>query len=269
MTQTAVASITRPKRPRHPMRTVFARVTAVEPLTPRMTRVTMAGDELTHFVTPFPDQFATLLFPLPGQSRPVIEPGFTWVEYQAMPEDIRPVARNYTIRRSRPERGEIDIDFVLHGDTGFGSRWAKAAKPGQQIGLWGPRVGYNPAPGMTRQLLVGDETAIPAIGAILEGLPSSHHARVIVEVADAQDEQPFESEARVETTWLHRGPVEYADGSALLTAIRDVAMPSGGCYAWAGGEIEMVQACGKFWRRERGLKTAAICAIGYWRREPG
>lgn len=257
----------RSRRPRHKMQTIFARVAAVSPITPRMMRVTFASDQFVGFTAPFPDQFATLLFPHAHQTKPVIAPGFTWEEYQTMPEDVRPIVRNYTIRRSRPECGEIDIDFVLHGDSGFGSRWAMHAKPGLEVGLWGPRVGYNPAPEVDWQLLFGDETAVPAIGAILESLAAGTKARVIIEVADADDEQPLPTAGDVDVTWLHRGHAGHQPSDRLLAAVREVSFPPGVVYAWGAGEIETVQAYGKYLRRERGLKTSAISAIGYWRRD--
>ncbi|HJX44887.1 MAG TPA: siderophore-interacting protein, partial [Geodermatophilus sp.] len=37
--------------------------------------------------------------------------------------------RSYTARRQDPERGEVEIDFVLHGD-GPAAAWAGGATPG-------------------------------------------------------------------------------------------------------------------------------------------
>lgn len=248
------------------MKTIFARVTRVESITPRLRRVTFASDQAAEFVTPYPDQFATLLFPLPHQDAPVIEPGFTWEEYQAMPEDVRPVVRNYTVRGCRPESGEIDVDFVLHGE-GFGSTWAEHAQPGQIAGLWGPRVGYNPAPDVMWQLLVGDETAVPAIAAILEALPAGVSAHVIIEVADALDEIPLTSAATFEVAWLHRGDTPRGPDGPLLAAVEQITIPETLVYGWGGGEIDTIQAYGRLLRRKHKLKTSQISAIGYWRRE--
>ena len=268
---TAVADITRkrPRRPRHAMTTIFAQVTAVTAVTPRLRRVTFASDEFAGFLTPFPDQFATLIFPLEHQERPLIEPvGFNWTEFQEIPEAERPIARNYTVRRSRPELGEIDIDFVLHEVYGFGSEWAERAEPGMIVAMWGPRVGYNPHDDVEWQLLVGDETAVPAIGAILEALPAGAKARAIVEVADASDEVDFPTAAEVETTWLHRAEGERGKPDLLMDAVRALPFPEGPIYVWGAGEIGFTTQFGRYLRRERGLKTPSISAIGYWRIEP-
>ncbi|MCE3544330.1 siderophore-interacting protein, partial [Escherichia coli] len=79
------------------------------------------------------------------------------------------IARVYTIRTIDIERGEVDIDMVVHpGNDTPGSTWALNAKPGGIVGMTGPGGGSVEDAG--RYLLVGDETALPAIGRILETL---------------------------------------------------------------------------------------------------
>ncbi len=266
MTATTSVPVKR-RRATHKMKTIFAEVSAVQRVTRNVARITFRGPELEGFVTDFADQFATLLFPVNGQERPTIAPGFTWEEWQAMPDEIRPEARNYTIRRYRPECQEIDIDFVLHGGIGFGTRWAAAAKPGDQVALWGPRVGYNPLPNADWRLLIGDETGLPAIGAILESLPPGTRAQVIVEVESSVDEQSLTSAADFEITWLHREAVESGRPSRLINAVKALPPFEETVYAWGGGEMDLMTSYGKYLRRDRSLKTSAISAIGYWRRE--
>lgn len=258
----------RPKRARHTMKTIFTEVTAVQEITPRLKRVTFGSSEFDRFVTPFPDQFATLIFPLAGQERPLIEPvGFNWVDFQKIPEEVRPIARNYTVRRVYPERGELDIDFVLHEAYGFGADWAARAEPGMIAGMWGPRVGYNPDESVAWQLLVGDETAVPAIGAILEALPAGARATVIIEVADHLDEIELPTRGDIDLRWLHRQPGTHGEPDLLLNAVREQVFPDGPMYVWAAGEIGLTTRLNHDLRRERGLKTPSISAIGYWRRD--
>lgn len=255
------------RKPTHALQVIFAEVSAVRRLTPTMARITFTSPEMNGFITDFPDQFATLIFPLEHQTVPQIQRGFTWEEYFAMPEDARPVARNYTVRAFRPERAEIDVDIVLHGDTGFGTRWAGRAKPGDQVAMWGPRVAFNPLPETDWFLLVADETGLPAAGAILESLPASASAWVVIEIDDPVSEQPLSSAASFEVTWLHRNTTTNGE-SRLLETVRSLPpFPDGVRYAWGGGEIEIMNAYGKLLRRERGMKTASISAIGYWRRD--
>ncbi|MGH2562625.1 MAG: siderophore-interacting protein, partial [Thermomicrobiales bacterium] len=232
MTATAIPT-KRPRRLERPLKTYFTQVVRTVTLTPHLRRITFGGGDLDRFLSAGPDQFITVLLPHPHQERPLIHPDFTWEDYRDMPEETRPISRNYTVRRHRPEIGELDVDFVLHGDLGPATRWAARAKPGDHLGIWGPRMAYDPPPGVDWQLLAGDETAVPAIGAILESLPPGARARVVIEVAGPADELPFPTAAAVEVTWLHRGDFPPGESDQLLAAIRQETFPDGILYAWA------------------------------------
>ena len=77
--------------------------------------------------------------------------------------------RDYTPRRYDLDTLELDIDFVLHGD-GPASTWAEQAKPGQFLHIGGPRGSMIVPDIFDSYLLIGDETALPAIARRLEGL---------------------------------------------------------------------------------------------------
>ncbi|HEY8597460.1 MAG TPA: siderophore-interacting protein, partial [Thermomicrobiales bacterium] len=98
-----------------PLKTFFARVVRTAQISPLMRRITIGEGDMAEFVSAGPDQFITLIFPRPGQERPAITRDLHWEAFRAMPDDIRPHARNYTVRRHRPERAEVDVDFVIHG----------------------------------------------------------------------------------------------------------------------------------------------------------
>ncbi|MDJ0113960.1 siderophore-interacting protein, partial [Rhodococcus erythropolis] len=100
-------------------------------------------------------------------------------------KDTRPVVRNYTIRAYRAagtglfgETTEIDIDFAYHGDIGPASAWADTASTGDNVALLDEGCIYNPTPEAKWQLLVGDESALPAIIGILETAPADLRAEV-------------------------------------------------------------------------------------------
>ena len=89
------------------------------------------------------------------------------------------------MRAVRPHLAEVDVDLVLHGDSGPATRWARRARVGDEIALVGPDAGFDgdhggvefrPPTGGTL-LLAGDETAVPAISSICERLPSTPGAR--------------------------------------------------------------------------------------------
>lgn len=243
-------------------------VTEVRGLSPHLTRITFTGEDLRDFTSVAPDQYVKVFFPLPGQNRPQLPPPIaddvtSWYRtYLAMPDGVRPPMRTYTVRAHRPEVPEIDIDFVLHPDSGPASAWAASAEPGSEVALLGPHGLYSVPEGSTWQLLVGDESAIPAIGAIVEGLPEGARARVFVEVADLADRQDFATAADVQVHWI---PRRGSYGDAVLAAVRAAELPRGRPYAWISGEASMVKFTRRHLVRERGVDKRAITFTGYWR----
>lgn len=276
-------------------------------ISPRMVRVTLGGPALADFSYEAPDQQVKLYFPRPGQSAPRLpEPGadgdiMRWYgELQAIPEDERPWTRSYTIRAHDAARGTVDVDFVLHGgaggegDSGDGdgggegtegpaTRWARSAGPGDVLGMFGPSAYFaEPVPLGTTDwmLLAGDESALPAIGTIIEALPTGARAVAYVEVRDASEEQRFESAGEVTVHWLHRAASAgngsagegsaregaAGEGGALVAAVRAAAFPAGSMYAWLGGEAGAVRALRRHLVGERGLDKRSIHFTGYWRR---
>ncbi|WP_116045173.1 siderophore-interacting protein [Amycolatopsis palatopharyngis] len=247
-------------------------VARVEPLTPHLVRVCFNGADLHDVRDVAPDQYIKLFLPLEGQARPQLPPPLaaedqvaSWYRrYLAMPDGVRPPMRTYTIRALRPERGELDIDFVLHPDAGPASAWAGSAAPGDEVAFLGPHGLYSVPEGTRKQLLVGDESALPAIGAILDALPRDESATVIVEVGGPADRIRLESQGDADVAWVYRGEAEHGD--ALLAAVRAADFPSEAVYAWVSGEATLVKHVRRHLVRERGVDKRAITFTGYWRR---
>lgn len=238
------------------------RVTRVRTLTPRMVRVSFTAPD---GFESWPDQQLKLCFPR-GGSLALPEPAgdeMRWYQaFLAIPEESRPWMRSFTVRRHDPDRGELDIDFVLHGAAGPAVRWARTAAPGQVLGRYGPAEIYRrPLPPGDWYLLAGDETAIPAIGSLLESLPASVRALVYVEVADGAEEQPLSTSASVDIVWLHR-----ESGGSLVDSVRSATFPDGAMSAWLGGEAGAVRALRRHLVAERGVPKRSIEFTGYWRR---
>lgn len=230
-------------------------VTSVLPLTPRMTRMTFTGDGLAEIGT-WPDQQLKLLFPKQGGPALVSESADVSVWYQAylaMPESERPWMRSFTVRSLAD--GVLTVDFVLHGDNGPASRWAATAKPGDVIGRFGPSRDYARPLG-TADLLVfaGDETALPAIGSLLELLPASQQRLVFVEVADPLEELDIPG-----VRWVHRSA-----GEDLVSAVTTVEVPTS-VWVWLGGEASAVRALRRHFAG-LGVSKKDIEFTGYWRR---
>ena len=241
----------------------IAHVTRVEQLTPHMVRVVVGGEGLAGLrAGDYTDHYVKVLFPPPGVTYP--EPFDVAAIRETMPRDAWPVVRTYTIRRWLPEAQEMWIDFVVHGDAGIAGPWAAQARPGDPFRFMGPGGGYAPDPAAAWHLLAGDESALPAIGATLAGMPAGARVTALIEVSDADEEQKLETAADAEIRWLHRGdrPV----GEALVEAVRALEFPAGEVHAFVHGEATFVKELRGHLRRERGLPLSALSISGYWRR---
>lgn len=253
-----------------PLEFQLIEVKATRLITPHMARITFVGPDLHRFVSVSPDQQVKLFFSRTDgdpEVPPRPEDGdiMTWHRaYLAMPDDIRPWLRAYTIRAHRPDVAEIDIDFVLHGDEGPASAWAGQARPGQVLGMLGPSPSHHATVGEHDwQLLVGDETALPAIAANLEALPDGARALAYIEVPNADEEQDLVTSAGIRVRWIHR---DDRRPGALLDALRASDLPDGRGFAWIAGEAGMVREVRRHLVNERGIDKKAIAFTGYWRR---
>jgi NADPH-dependent ferric siderophore reductase len=229
-------------------------VRRVERVTPRLVRVTVGGDELADFVSAGTDQNVMLYF-YPGDAE--LPSPLTLESARAMWSQVRPLTRTYTIRRHDPVAREVDFDFVLHDAPGPASDWAKAAKPGDRLIFVGPSPAYQPDPDADWYLLAGDETALPAIAAILSALPEGAVTRVFAEVEDAAEEQP----SAVPVTWVHRSA-----GETLAEAVAAADLPTGRVDAWLAGERSSMVALRAHLLDDRGFDRRGVRPTTYWRR---
>jgi NADPH-dependent ferric siderophore reductase len=229
-------------------------------VTPRMVRVTLCGDELAGFGGDGPDRRIKMFFPVPGQDRPTVpratSAGPVWPAGEA-----RPAIRTYTVRRFDPTAGELDVDFVLHEGHGPAAAWARDARPGSWVGVSEPGGRYVPDVNADFHVVIGDETALPAVATVLEALPAGVPALAFLEVADGDEEQ--ELPGTVVVSWVHRGAQEA--GAPLAHAVRAAAFPDGRGQAWLSGESACVRDLRKHLLDERGIERRLVYATGYWR----
>ena len=236
-------------------------VTNTVDLAPNVRRITFRADEFAGHALTGADEYFGLLMPPSGASAVTMPTENRLNVRQAirkMPEDQRPDLRWYTIRRLRAADAEIDVDFILHGDAGPGTRWASRAEPGQVVGFRAGNATYQPAqPGL--RLVAADETALPALSAILEAHPDAD-IRAFVEVPDDSFRLPIDSAHEV--TWLVRG--DDAPGSRLLPSVADVDTTDLG-YAWLCGESAIATGLRRHLVKERGVDRRRIMFSGYWK----
>jgi NADPH-dependent ferric siderophore reductase len=251
MSEPAPRPSRRPNRP--PPRPVEVR--RVEQLTPHMVRVTVTGEALDGYPIPGPAAHLKVFFPTPDQ--PLPSPVVTDA---SLP---RPTNRTYTPRRWNPASKELDVDFLLHGD-GPGATWAAQAQPGAPLGVGAPRGAYQLDPAAQAYLIAGDESALPAIGTLLEALPVGTRAQVYLEVQDGTDELPLRPAAEVDVTWLHRGAAADGAGRLLEAAVRDAKLADGGA-VWVACEASVMRNIRAHLLHDRRLERGLLHTQGYWR----
>lgn len=296
-------------------RVFSVRVAAVSSLTPNFVRVTLAGDALAEFSSVGLDQRIKIVLPIPGHGFTDLPDGEDWyAAWRALPDATRNPLRTYTVRSFRPDARELDIDFVAHGDTGPASRWVASCCVGDELRIVGPAVPSSPAelptgaaefdPGAAnRILLAGDETAAPAICAILEALDVTAVGHVFIEVPTDADRLPVSAPAGVEVRWIARNGASHgvrmtdqvhAWASTVASAGVSGAAGSGSScgdaveltevdvdeqvlwdvpaasddrpvYAWIAGEAGCVKELRRHLVRGVGLDRKQVAFMGYWR----
>ncbi len=247
-----------------PFTTFLTTLADRQPVTPRMVRLTFAGGDLGELEGAGPDTFLYLLVPPAGCRELAIDRSFSWDTYEELPEATRPVGAYYTMRTHRPDRAELDIDVFLHEPAGPASSWAVSAPIGAPLALWGPRRMYQPVPSDDHLLLVGDETAVPAIAGILGSLAPGREATALVEVRDGADEVDMPSAGDVALRWLHRGAQPARHSTRLVDAVRAEDL-HGQVYAWGGGESRSMTRVRRHLHQERGIDPSCTAIIAYWR----
>jgi NADPH-dependent ferric siderophore reductase len=248
------------QRPRPlPISTTVARV---ERLTPGLVRVVVHGPELERFGDPVDaDAYVKVVFLHPDGDYPrPIDPARIRAE---MAEHLWPRMRTYTVRAFDRERGELTLDFVVHGDSGLAGPWAAAAQPGDEVLLLGPGGGYSPRPDAAWHLLAGDESALPAIAVALERMPEDAVVTAFIEVEGPEDEIELASPAGGRVTWLHRTDGEV--GSLLVEAVRSWSQPDGEGHAFVHGEAGFVKTVRRHLRIDRQIPLDQLSVSGYWR----
>lgn len=292
-------------------------VTRIQRLSEHFVRFTFADEDLQHFGTGGLDQRIKLMLPRPDGTLPDVglfedpaPPMMEWyARWRALPDAERNPMRTYTVRAVRPEDREIDVDFVLHGAQGPASAWALGAGVGDELVILGPDErsetrgrgrsgGIEWDPGTARTvLLVGDETAAPAICAVLETLPEDFTGHVFLEVPGAEDILPVDTRADVQLNWLARG--DRPHGEVLSEAVRawgrefgaEVAAGAGGdpdavevsedpdatlwevppesphgrWYAWLAGEAGTITGLRRHLVKDLGIDKRCVSFMGYWK----
>jgi NADPH-dependent ferric siderophore reductase len=251
------------RRVRHETKMRLLQVREVSRLTPKMVRIVVGGEALAGFVSAAHDDHVKLFFPQPGQDKPVLPtPSPNGPVY---PEGApRPAARDYTPRRYDAAANTLTIDFVLHGE-GPATSWAAQARPGQFLGVGGPRGSFIVPDDFDWYLLAGDETAVPAIGRRLQELPAGARVMAVIEVDDASEEQKFDTRTHLQLHWLHRKGATAGSHALLQKALSELSPPPGEGYVWVAAEASAAKALRRYLIDQRGLPKDRVKAAAYWK----
>ncbi|MEE2034499.1 siderophore-interacting protein [Rhodococcus chondri] len=263
---------------------VRSRVLGAEQISPNFVRVTVGGSQVSALAPVGFDQWFRMFFVEKGSGTgsealhlPVASDDRWWPEYRDMPDDLRPILRNYTIRRYRVagsgrfgDTAEIEIDFASHGDLGPASTWANAVSAGEELGLLDEGIRYHPSDGAQWQLLVADESALPAVAAILDTLAETD-PRAAVEVFA---EVPHPGDLTAQQLWVGENvrvhPVIRTDpdvrpGVLATEAVRAAELPDAPAYAFVAGESDLATGVRRHLVRERGRPKSSVKFTGYWK----
>lgn len=236
------------------------RVVGVTSLTPRMVRVTVGGPELEGLVVEQPAASVRLLIPSAGSSE-LVMPAWKGNEF-LLPDGARPAIRTLTPLRVGPASQQMDLEIVVH-EGGPASAWALKAQPGDEAAISGPGRGWPVPDDAAAFLLGGDESAIPAIGQLLEILPGDKPVRVMIEVTTPEARLDLPQHPTAEVEW-HELPEGAPPGDALVTAVTGSDLAEG-TKVWAAGEAAAVQRIRKHMFDERGLTRSDTWIRGYWK----
>lgn len=253
------------ERTRH--HTLRARVSATRELGLHVRRLTLTAPEIGEpYATLGPDEYLGLVMPQTGRDLPELprDAGTALrAALRGIDADVRPDLRWYTVRALRPERHELDVDVVVHGDDGPGSAWVTRAEVGDEVGLQSGSACYRVPGAAGHHVVVGDETAAPAIAAVLEaGAAEADVVRhVLIEAPDLSYLPEAELLRAHGALLLERGDAEC--GSAVLARLEELTLP-GLAFGWACGEKRLASGVRRHLVRERGLDRRAVYFSSYW-----
>jgi NADPH-dependent ferric siderophore reductase len=245
------------QRVRHPLAARRLDVLNVLRISPHFVRVTLGGAQLDGFVSASFDDHFKLMLPADAHSALVL-PAFGANGPQWPAAGVRPVMRDFTPRFHDPVKRELDVEFALHGE-GPASEWAAQAAKGQSVGVGGPRGSFIIPVDYDWHLLIGDETALPAISRRLEELPRGAVAMAVVLTEDAADRRVFHTNANVTEQWV-------SSAEELISTVRQLQLPAGEGFGWAAGEAKTIASVRQVLTGTHGMQKDHLRTAAYWKR---
>lgn len=243
-------------RPRGPRPQTVLEVTGSERLSPHLVRLRLGGPGFAAFEdNDFSDRYVKLMLPDPAHG---LTPPYDLAALRTERPEALPAVRTYTVREVDVVRGELTIDFVVHGDEGVAGPWALRADVGDVVAMSGPGGGYAPDPTAPWHLLVGDLSAVPAIAAALEVMPADAVGHAILRADDQADELELRHPDGVEVTWVTGG------GDPLLDAVTSLQWRAGHPQTFVHGERGTVKSLRRHLTDVRAVPRENLSISAYW-----
>jgi NADPH-dependent ferric siderophore reductase len=245
-----------------------------ERLTPHMIRVVLGGGFATFTPSDFTDSYVKIVLPRSGTDVSTLPTPLTLDSFKELPDAYQPAVRTYTVRNVDAERGEISIDFVVHGEHGVAGPWASSVQPGDPAYLMGPSGAYSPDPAADWHLLAGDEAGLPAISAALEAMAPDAVGVAFIEIGGPDDEIELVAPEGIQIRWIYReGRADLVsedragDHAPLIAAVKEALWLPGQVQVFIHGEAQAVMHnLRSYVRKERGVDAKWASISGYWRR---
>jgi NADPH-dependent ferric siderophore reductase len=232
----------RTRRVRHNSRRRTLAVLEKRHVTPRMLQIVLGGQDLEDFTTPSADDHIKLYVPGEGG-------------------DLE--ARDFTPRHFDAEAKKLTIDIALH-PAGPAIRWAEQARIGDVVAIGGPRGSLMIADDFDWWLLIGDETALPAIGRRVEALAEGVRAITLVAVTGPAEEQVFNTRADHLAIWVHRFPNDATNAQPVVEALKRIELPPSEGFVWIAAEARVARAARDHVVNTRRHPLQWLRASGYW-----
>lgn len=247
-------------------------VLATDKISPNFLRITVGGESMDQFTPMGYDQWFRIFLPNGDEMRaPTRSDGLWMAEYFLTPKAKRPIGRNLTVRRYRPAgeghfgtTAELDIDLFIHddGSTAMAS-WARAATAGDQFAVLDEGRMYNPPAGTRRQVLAGDDSAMPAVLGIIESVGSDLVGEAFIELGNSADAQDVDVPETFHVNWIERRPDD-EPGAGLLDALRTAKLPAD-TYAFVAGPARLAKDARRLLTKDRQFPRESVTCGAYWR----
>lgn len=231
-------------------------------VSPRLLRLTLEGEVLRGWEVPQPASSMRMVVPWTGEELEL--PDWNGNEF-LLADGRRPALRTFTPLRVDGAAGRLDVEVVRH-PGGAVSGWAEQADVGSVAALSGPGTGYDYPDGAERLLVLGDETALPAITQLIETAPAGMSLDVHVEVVTSDARVQLPTADRCTVTWYdtEAGEVPGQRLAAVVSALE--ALPNG-TDLWAAGEASAMQAIRIHLFKTLGVERSRGTVRGYWKPE--